>query len=87
MKRMFLALIASMMLLPAISFAETTPPAPAAWVTFQNEENAKKAAFFKQLKADMDAFLSSHPEVKAYLDQLHAIAHERIDAQRALHHK
>jgi hypothetical protein len=95
MKKTAWVLIASMMLLPAPSFAQTnsqtTTPA-AAWSAFIQQEEAKRKAlppiadkgsyakretqarhaFFKQRKADIEAFFKAHPDVKAYIDKLRA---------------
>jgi len=84
---MFLGLIVSMMFMPAVSFAQSTPQAPASWIAFQQQENAKRSAFFKEMKADRDAFLSSNPEVKAYLEQVRAAAKARFAALRAARQK
>ncbi len=81
MKKMSLALMASMMLLPVVSFAQAIPQPPASWVAFQQEEAAKQAAFNKQMKDEVDAFLRSHPEVNAYFDQVRAANKARYQAE------
>jgi len=87
MKRSTLGVIASIMLLPVISLAQVTPQPPAAWVEFQKQESAKRAAFNAQMKADMQNFLASNPEVKSYMDQMRQAAQARAAAWRAAHHK
>jgi hypothetical protein len=87
MKRTILGLIASIMLLPVISFAQETPQPPAAWVAFQKEESAKRAAFNAQMSSDMRAFMAANPEMKTYLDQMRAAGQARMAAWRAQHHK
>lgn len=83
MKKMTLALIASILFLPALSFAQTTLQPPASWIDFQQKEKVKIAAFFKEMKADTDAFLKANPDAKAYLDQMRANAKARMAAWRA----
>jgi hypothetical protein len=56
MNKILLGLMASMLLLPVVSFGQVTQQAPASWIAFQKEETAKRTAFFQQLKADRDAF-------------------------------
>jgi hypothetical protein len=85
MKKMTLVLMASLVLLPVISFAQTTPQAPASWVAFQKQERSKMTAFFQEMKADRDAFLSSNPEVKTYLQEMQTTAKARMAAWRAAH--
>jgi hypothetical protein len=85
MKKMTLALITSMILLPVLSFAQTTPQAPASWIAFQKQENAKRQAFYQQLKSDRDTFLNANPDVKTYLEQMRANAKTRMAAWRAAH--
>jgi hypothetical protein len=85
MRKIFLGLIASLTLLPAASFAQTTPQPPASWVAFKQAEHAKQVAFFQQIKADREAFLSANPDVKTYLQQLHASTRAREAAWRASH--
>jgi len=90
MKQITCTFIAALMLLTGISFAQTTttqtaPQPPASWVAFQQQENAKRAAFFKQLSADRKAFLSANPDAKAYMDQMRAFAQARAKAWRAAH--
>jgi len=82
---MTLGLMASLMLLPVSSFAQTTPQAPASWVEFQKQESAKRIVFFQQMKADRDAFLSSHPEAQTYLEEMHQAAIARMAAWKAAH--
>ena len=84
---MILGLIASILLLPVISFGQETPQAPASWIAFQKEQSDKRIAFFQQMKADRDAFLSAHPEAKAYLEQMHVAAQARMAAWKAAHQK
>ena len=72
MRKIALGLIVSMMLLPVASFAQTSaqtqlPTPPASWVAFMKAENAKRIAFFKELKAEKEAFLNAHPDAQAYL--------------------
>ena len=88
MKKITCAMIASLILIPVISFAQSSQtPAqpPASWVAFMKQENVKRSAFFQQMKADRDAFLSANPDVKAYLDQMRANAQTRMAAWRAAH--
>jgi len=85
MKNIILALTASIVILPAISFAQTAPQAPASWVAFQQQENAKRIAFIQEMKAEREAFLQANPEVKAYFDQVNAVRRERLSAWRAAH--
>jgi hypothetical protein len=85
MKKMTLALIASMILLPVISFGQVNPTPPASWVAFQKQESAKRAVFYAQMKADMQTFLSEHPEVKSYFAEVRASAQARIAAWKAQH--
>ena len=85
MKKTTLALIASMILLPVISFGQVNPQPPAAWVAFQKEESVKRAAFYAQMKADMQTFLSEHPEVKAYFAEVRSSAQARIATWKAQH--
>ncbi len=87
MGKMTLGIIASILLLPVPSFAQTTPQPPASWVAFKQAEHTKQVAFFAQLKADRNAFLSVHPEVKSYLAQLHAANMARETAWRASHQR
>jgi|GEM_PF-3551525 hypothetical protein len=87
MNRLALGLIASIILLPVISFAQSAPQPPAAWVAFQKEESAKRAAFNAQMSADMKAFMEANPEMKTYFDQMRAAAQARMAAWRAQHHK
>ena len=87
MKRTALGLIASIMLLPVTSFAQVTPQPPAAWVAFQKEESAKRAAFNAQMRAEMQNFLNSNPEVKTYFEEMQASAKARALTWRAEHHK
>ena len=87
MKRISLGFIALTMLLPVISFAQITPQPPAAWVAFQKEESAKRAAFNAQMKAEMQNFLNSNPEVKAYFEEMSAAAKSRMATWRTEHHK
>ena len=72
MKKLSSALLASIILLPIVSFAQATPQAPASWIAFKQQESAKRIAFFKQMKEDRDAFISANPDVKAYLDEVRA---------------
>lgn len=77
MRKIALGLIVAMMLLPVASFAQTNaqtqlPTPPASWVTFMKAQKAKRTAFFKELKAEMDDFLSAHPDAQAYLKVLRA---------------
>ena len=72
MKKITLGLIASLVFLPVISFAQSNPQAPASWIAFQKEEHAKQSAFFQQLEAERTAFLNANPDVKSYLDQMKA---------------
>jgi hypothetical protein len=85
MKKMTLALIATMTLLPVISFGQANPTPPAAWVAFQKAESVKRAAFNAQMKADMQAFLSENPEVKSYFAEMRAASQARIAAWKAQH--
>jgi hypothetical protein len=85
MTKIALGLMASMMLLPVISFAQLTQQPPASWVAFQNVEKAKRAAFFQQLEADRTAFLNANPDVRAYLDQKRADNKARYAAWAATH--
>jgi len=87
MKRLAITFVILLLLCPNISFAQSSsiPKPPASWIAFQQEENAKRTAFFKQMKADRDAFLSSNPDAKAYLDQMQAYAKEHFAAWRAAH--
>jgi hypothetical protein len=89
MKRISLGLIASMLLLPAVSFAQlnTSTPPPASWVAFQKEENAKRAAFFQQMETDRTAFLNANPDVKAWLEEMKANNKARYAAWEATHPK
>jgi hypothetical protein len=89
MKKMALGLIASMVFLPVISFAQlnTNQAPPASWVAFQKQELAKKIAFFQQMEADRTAFLSANPDVKAYLTQMRAANQTRYAAWVATHPK
>ena len=83
MKKITLGLIASLLLLPVISFAQTLPPAPDSWVAFQKVERAKKVAFYKQMRADVDTFLRDHPDAKEYLTQVRAYRKARAAAKKA----
>jgi len=89
MKRMICGLVVALMILPGISFAQSTtqtaPTPPASWTTFLQQENAKRAAFFKQMKEDRDAFLKSNPDAQAYLDKMRTLAQARAQAWRAAH--
>jgi hypothetical protein len=90
MKRITAGLMAALMLLPGISFAQTTaaqtaPQAPASWVAFQQQENTKRIAFYKQLNDERKAFLKANPDVKAYLDQMRVLARARAKAWKAAH--
>jgi len=89
MKKISLALIVSLLLFPLISFAQssstTIPTPPASWVAFQQQEHAKRIAFFNQLKADRDAFLSANPDAQTYVNQLRASSQARMNAWRAAH--
>ena len=87
MNKMTLGLIASILLLPVISFAQATPQPPAAWVAFQKQENAKRAAFNAQMHADMQAFLQANPEMQTYFTQMRAASQARMAAWRAQHQK
>ena len=87
MRKIILGLIASMMFLPVISFAQALPQAPASWIAFQQQENAKKAIFNKQMRGEREAFLNANPEVKQYLEEVHAAAKARFAAMRAARHK
>ncbi len=78
-------LIISAIALNPISFAQTTPQAPASWVAFQQQENAKRVAFNQQMKADREAFLRANPDVQSYLDQMRAIAKQRMATFRNEH--
>ena len=75
------------LLLASPVWAQSAPQPPASWVDFQQQENAKRAAFYQQLKADREAFLAAHPEAKAYLDQMRATAAARRAAWKAAHQK
>ena len=89
--------MASLILLPVVTFAQTStttpstsssttmPTPPASWITFQQQENAKRATFFKQMKDDRDAFLAANPDAKSYLDQMRTAAQARMAAWRAAH--
>ena len=85
MKKISLGLLACTLLLTSISFAQTIPQAPASWIAFQKEENAKRAAFFQEMRADREAFLSSNPDAKEYLDAVRAAAKERRTSWLASH--
>jgi hypothetical protein len=85
MKKISLGLIASMTLLSVISFAQTTPQPPASWIAFLKDESTKRAAFFQQMHADRQAFLSSHPDAQAYLDQMKANAKARLAQRKGTH--
>ena len=85
MRKILLGSIASLLLLPAASFAQTTPQPPASWVAFQKEESAKRVAFFEQMQADRKAFLDANPDVKNYLEERRAAAQARMEAWRAAH--
>jgi hypothetical protein len=87
MRKIPYGLMASLMLLPVISFGQTVPQAPAAWIAFQKQENIKRTAFFEEMKADREAFLRANPDVKAYFDEMHATAKERRAEWKAMHHK
>lgn len=82
MKKIILGLLVSALVLPALSFAQTTPQPPAAWVAFQKEENVKRAAFFKEMRADRDAFLAANPDVKEYFEQMRAAAKAKFATMR-----
>ena len=81
--------MASLILLTSISFAQASDQAmlqpPASWVAFEKQENAKRAEFMKQIKADTDAFLSTHPEAKAYYEQRRAAFKAKLAAWKAAH--
>lgn len=90
MKRIICGFIAALMLLPGISFAQTpttqtAPQAPASWIAFQQQENTKRMAFFKELNEERKAFLKANPDAKAYLAQMSALSRARIKAWRAAH--
>lgn len=96
MQKLALGLIASLLLLPIVSFAQTSPTTnttssttmpkpPASWIAFQQQENVKRAAFFKQMQADRNAFLSANPDAKSFLDQMRAASQARMAAWRAAH--
>lgn len=85
MKKITSLFIVSIILLPMLSFAQSTPQAPASWVAFQKQENAKRLAFFQEMKADREAFFNANPDVKAYFAQMQASAKARIAAWRASH--
>jgi len=80
-------LTSSFLLLAGLSFAQTSTQPPAALVAFQQQETAKRQAFYQQMKQDRDAFLASHPEVQAYLQQLREESKERLQAWLAQHPK
>ena len=87
MKKILLGFFALILLLPLISFAQTSPQAPASWIAFQQEQNAKKAAFYKQLKADRETFLNEHPDVRAYIQEMKASNNAKREAWKASHRK
>jgi hypothetical protein len=88
MKKMTLAVIASL-ILTGSAFAQSSstsaPKPPAAWVTFQQQQDAKRMAFFKEMSAERTAFLQANPDVKEYFDQMAQISKERMAAWRAAH--
>lgn len=85
MKKMSVILLTSLLLSPAVSFSQSSPQPPADWVSFQKEESAKRAAFNAQMRADIQAFMASHPEMKAYFAQMGAASKARMAAWRAQH--
>lgn len=72
MKKIALGLIASLILLPVICFAQVMPQPPASWIAFQKQEKAKRDAFFQELNADRQAFLNANPDVQTYFQQMQA---------------
>ncbi len=82
-----LVLIALILYFPVISQAQSSPQPPASWIEFQKAESAKRHAFFQEMKADRDNFFSTHPEAKAYVDQLKDFSKQRREAWKAAHHK
>jgi hypothetical protein len=95
MKLLACTLLASLMLLPGISLAQTstqtttqtTLQEPASWTAFQKQEQAKRADLFKQLNADKEAFLKANPDVQTYLNQVRTAAQARAQAWKAAHQK
>jgi hypothetical protein len=89
MQKIILGSALSLILLSTTAFAQTTPTPqpPDSWVAFQKDQAAKRAAFAQQMKADRDAFISAHPEAKAYLEQIKTANKARLDAWRAAHGK
>jgi len=87
MKKMPLVFIASMLLLPVVSMAQSRPQPPPEWVAFQKQESAKRAAFNQQIKADTQAFLSSHPEMQTYFAEMQAASKARYAQWKAMHQR
>ena len=85
MKKTILGSIVAMALLSVAAMAQTTPQAPASWISFQQQENAKRAAFFQQMKADRDAFVNANPDVQTYLAELKTAQKARFAAWQASH--
>ena len=78
-----LGLMASMVLFPLISLAQTAPQAPDSWKAFQKQEILKIDAFYNQMKADRAALIDSDPQVKAYYQQIRQFAQAHYTAFRA----
>ena len=92
MKKISWGLIAALILLPVISFAQTNSQnmlkPPASWIAFQKKEHAKQAAFLKQIRAETDAFINANPDVKAYVERARAAAKARMEKWwRTVHKK
>ena len=78
MKKVVFALVAALVFLPAISFAQQQDE----WAVFQKHQGEERAAFNKQMKDERDAFLSSHPDVAARLEAQRKAAQERAQQRR-----
>ena len=85
MKKTAIGLLALTLFFPSLSFCQSTTQPPSSWLTFQEQERAKRVAFFQQMNADRETFLQQHPDVKAYLDQMRAEGQARAAAWRASH--
>jgi hypothetical protein len=84
MQKISISLIVCAGLLSGVAFAQSAPQPPASWVEFKKQEEAKRADFLKQMRQEREAFLSTHPEVKSYFDQVRAL---RLAQGRTLRHR
>ncbi len=99
MKKVFLGVVAALMVLPAMSFAQpaaSTEPAAAQaivrpdqfagqaeWSALMKKQAEARKALNEQLNAERDAFLKANPEVAARIEEQMKLAKERALAHKA----